>query len=123
MPESVERRRAPRVALVGRPGARTQEGLPVWLANLSTTGARLLHIEPFPTGTVLTLQLPPELDDLRLTTQVAWTASYGSEQTSKGEQHTVYHSGVAFMQVAPAQRVALERLVERFRQERASSTG
>ncbi len=73
MAEPVERRGAPRVALVGRPGPGTQEGVPVWLTDLSTSGARLTHLTPFYPGTVLTLQLLPDLDDFRLAAQVVWS--------------------------------------------------
>ncbi len=123
MPDPVERRTAPRVALIGRPGARTYDGVPVFLANLSTTGAGLTYFKPFPPGTALTLQFPPGLDGLRLAIRVVWTKVHGSEQTVDGEHHPMYQSGVAFREVTPEQQATLERLVERFRQERASSTG
>ncbi len=64
MPVPLERRHAPRIALDGRPGARSQAGLSVRLADLSTIGARLTHFAPFDPGTALTLQLPLELDGM-----------------------------------------------------------
>ncbi len=118
-----KREDVPRVALVGRPEARTQEGWPVWLTDFSTKGAGVAHSVPFNPGTTLDLHLPLRLDSLRLVVRVVWTAPYGRERTPEGDHQALYQSGVAFMQVTPAQQVALERLVDRFRQEREPSTG
>ncbi len=120
MPDRVERRQVPRIALVGRLKGQIEDGVSVWLADLSTTGARLTHFAPVHPGATLSLQLPPELDGVRLAARVAWTATYGTEQTPEGEHHAIYQSGVAFMQVTPEQRATLERLMDRFRRERPS---
>ncbi len=123
MPDSFERRHAMRIGLVGRPGAHTQDGLPVWVNDLSSTGARLAHIEPFHPGASLDLQLPPRLDSLRLVARVVWTTPHGREQTPEDEHHTLYQSGVAFEQMTPEQQGTLEGLVDRFCRERAAGVG
>lgn len=123
MPEPLERRQAPRVVLIGRPGVRVQDTLVAWLADLSATGARLTLTEQLHPATSLTLQLPPGLGDCTLGARVIWTTTYGGEQTPEGEPHTLYQSGVAFMGVTPEQQVTLERLVDRLHRKRASGQG
>jgi c-di-GMP-binding flagellar brake protein YcgR len=115
-----ERRQAPRVALIGRPGARVQDTLVAWLADLSTTGARVTLTEQLHPPISLTLDVAPGLGGCRLAARVIWTATYGSEQALEGERHALYQSGLAFVGVTPEQQETLDRLVDRFRRERAS---
>jgi hypothetical protein len=94
-----------------------------WLANLSTTGARLTLTEHLHPATSLTLELAPSLGGCTLAARVIWTAIYGSEQTPEGEHHALSQSGVAFVGVTPDQQGTLECLISQFRDERASGKG
>jgi hypothetical protein len=123
MTKPLERRQAPRVALIGRPGARVQDTLVAWLADLSTTGARLTLTEQLHPATSIALELAPGLGGCRLVARVIWTATYGSEQAPEEERHALHQSGVAFVGVTPEQQATLGRLVDRFRRERATGKG
>ena len=112
MADPLEQREVPRIALVGRPPARTQDGLVVWLADLSTKGARLTLTDQLHPGTTLTIELAPPLGTLTLSARVIWTTTYGSEQTPDGEHHALYQSGVVFLGLTPEQRTALQGMVQ-----------
>ena len=114
MREPLERRGATRVALVGRPTARVRDSLVVWLADLSTTGARITLGEQLHHGAPLVLELPPTLGSLTLTARVVWSTIYGGEQTLEGEHHTIYQSGLAFVGLTPEQQASLASIVESF---------
>jgi hypothetical protein len=114
MGEMLERRRAPRVAIVGRPSACVRDNLKVWVADLSTTGARITLGELLHHGSSLVLDLPPALGSLSLAARVVWSTIYGGEQTLEGEHHTIYQSGLAFVGLTPDQQGALARIVESF---------
>ncbi|MFI5338670.1 MAG: PilZ domain-containing protein [Candidatus Methylomirabilales bacterium] len=113
MAQSQERRGVPRMALVGRPGARARETLEVWLADLSATGARITLGELLHHGSACSLQLPPGLGSLTLSARVVWSAIYGGEQTLEGERHVIYQSGLAFVDLTTDQQAALAEAVER----------
>jgi len=114
MGDTLERRRAPRVAIVGRPTARARDMLEVWVADLSTTGARITLGELLHHGSPLVIDLPPALGSLRLAARVVWSTIYGGEQTLEGEHHTIYQSGLAFVGLTPDQQAVLARIVETF---------
>jgi hypothetical protein len=114
MAEPLERRRATRIAIVGRPSARARDTLQVWLADLSTTGARIMLGEMLHHGSSLALELPPTFGALTLSARVIWSTLYGGEQTLEGEHHAIYQSGLAFVDLTPDQRAGLAKLVEGF---------
>ncbi len=107
-----ERRRTVRIALVGRPGARLQDNVEVWLVDLSTAGARITLGERLEQGSPCSLQLPPMLGSLELSTRVVWSGLFGGRQTSDGERHFIYQSGLVFLDVSQEQREELSRVLE-----------
>lgn len=113
MAQFQERRGVPRIALVGRPGARARETLEVWLADLSATGARITLGELLHHGSACSLQLPPGLGSLTLSARVVWSAVYGGEQTLEGERHVIYQCGLAFVDLTTDQQAALAEALER----------
>ena len=113
MAEPLERRRVPRIAIVGRPSARARGALEVWLVDLSATGARITLGEQLPHGSSCTLELPPALASLALPSRVIWSGLFGGEQTSDGERHFIYQSGLAFVDLTADQQAALASLVRR----------
>jgi len=123
MGEPLERRRAPRVALVGRPTAYAQDTVKVWVADLSTTGARIMLGELLHHGSSLVLALPPTLGSLTLNARVVWSTIYGGEKTLEGDHHTIYQSGVAFVGLSLDQQATLARIVESFAQGKAAAHG
>lgn len=112
MAESQERRRATRIALVGRPRAQAWGTVEVWLVDLSATGARITLGEQLPNGSHCTLHLPPPLGSLTLPARVVWSGIFGAEQTAEGERHVIYQSGMAFVDLTADQQATLGGILE-----------
>ncbi len=112
IPQSQERRWAIRIAFIRHPSARAYGTLKVWLFDLSTTGARITLGELLDHGSRCTLELPPELGSLALSTRVVWSAIFGGEQTAQGERHIIYQSGLAFINLTAEQQTTLASLLE-----------
>jgi hypothetical protein len=111
---SQERRWAIRVAFIRHPSARAHGNLKVWLLDLSATGARITLDELLDHGFHCTLELPPELGSLALSTRVVWSAIFGGEQTVQGDRHIIYQSGLAFVDLTAAQQATLRSLLPQF---------
>ena len=107
-----ERRRAARIALVGRPSARARDTLEVWLVDLSAAGARITLGELLQHGSSCSLQLPPTLGSLTLSARVVWSGLLGGEQTPDGERHFIYQSGLVFVDLSTEQQGALTRILQ-----------
>ena len=104
-----ERRRTVRIALVGRPSAHARENLEVWIVDLSTTGARIALGERLEQGSTCSLELPPMLGSLMLSTRVVWNGLFGGERTSDGERHFIYQCGLIFVNLSKEQESTLAR--------------
>jgi hypothetical protein len=113
MAEPLERRRVPRIAIVGHPSARARGAVEVWLVDLSAIGARITLGEQLPHGSSCTLELPPALGSLALPARVVWSGLFGGEQTSEGERHFIYQSGLVFVDLTADQQAGLASLVRR----------
>jgi hypothetical protein len=112
MLESQERRRAARISLIGRPGPRTEATRDVRLLDLSTIGARIEVGDLLHKGTSYALELPPALGTLSLSARVVWSSLLGGKQTTEGEQHLIYQSGLVFVDLTPDQQAALASIVQ-----------
>jgi hypothetical protein len=110
--KSQERRWAIRIAFVRLPSARAHGSLKVWLYDLSASGARITLDTQLSLSTNCTLELPPELGSLTLSARIVWTAIFGREQTAQGERHTIYQSGLSFVNLTAEQRASLAALLE-----------
>jgi hypothetical protein len=108
-----ERRGASRIPIAGQIGARARATLDVRLIDLSTTGARIEHGELLRPGSACAFQLPPAIGPLVLTARVVHSAVIGAAPTPDGERQLRYQSGLAFVNVTPEQRAALEEVVKR----------
>lgn len=111
MAEMQERRRATRIGFLRRPTARARDTLEVWLVDISLTGARITLGELLPHGSSCTLALPPALGSLTLPARVVWSAIFGGEQTSEGERHLFYQSGLAFADLPVKERATLASIL------------
>ncbi len=107
MAEEQERRSATRMALLRRLSAQTRGTHEVWLVDLSLRGARITLAEQLAQGSHCTLDLPPALGALTLSTRVVWSGLFGAEQTAEGERHLIYQSGLAFEGLSAAQQATL----------------
>ena len=113
MAEPQDRRRTARIALLGRPSAWAKGALEVWLVDLSETGARITLGEMLPHGSHCTLELPPALGSLTVSARVMWSGLFGGEKTPNGEEHFIYQSGLAFVDLGPDQQAALAKILNR----------
>jgi len=113
MAEPQDRRRTARIALLGRPSAWAKGALEVWLVDLSETGARITLGEMLPHGSHCTLELPPTLGSLTVSARVMWSGLFGGEKTPNGEEHFIYQSGLAFVDVSPDQQAVLTKILHR----------
>jgi hypothetical protein len=113
MAETQDRRQATRIAFLGRPSARARGTLEVWLADLSSAGARITLGEFLPHGSSCALELPAALGSLTLSTRIVWSGLFGGEKTPDGEEHFIYQSGLAFVDLTPDQQAALAKILHR----------
>jgi hypothetical protein len=79
----------------------------VHLVNLSPLGAQVTDLEPWDTGFVCSVDLPPSLGTLRLSGRVVWTRLRSTEQNLAGDRREHYESGIEFTGLTPAQQKAL----------------
>ncbi|HSD52198.1 MAG TPA: PilZ domain-containing protein, partial [Candidatus Methylomirabilis sp.] len=103
MAEDRERRAETRIALLRRLSAQARGTLEVWLVDLSLSGARITLTEQLVQGSQCSLELPPALGALTLSTRVVWSGIFGAEQTAEGERHLIYQSGLAFESITADQ--------------------
>jgi hypothetical protein len=87
--------------------ARARATQEVWLVDLSLSGARITLGDHLPQGSRCTLELPPALGSLTLSTRVVWSGIFGAEQTAEGERHVIHQSGLAFEDLTPDQQATL----------------
>jgi hypothetical protein len=113
MPGGSERRRAPRILVAGRLGARARATLDVRILDLSRSGVRIEHYELLRPGATYTFELPPTLGPLVLTAKVVHSAVVGTEATTDGERHLRYQSGLTFVRITAEQQSALAAILER----------
>ncbi len=102
-----ERRRVMRVDVPRQLRGRELEPHFVHLLNLSALGARVTHLEPWGTGFICSVDLPPSLGTVRLSGRVVWTRLRSTEQTLAGDRRDHYESGIEFTNLTPAQEKAL----------------
>ena len=107
MIETLERRRVGRFTVPLHLGGFELELQLVRLLELSSQGARIEHPGHLQEGAVCFVDLPPALGRVRLTSRVMWTRLHKGEQTSGGDKHTYYHSGLLFIGITPEQQRAL----------------
>jgi len=108
-----ERRGAPRVSVSGYFGARALATLEVRLVDLSVTGARIEHGELLRPGSRCTFHLPPAIQSVVLSSRVVHSTVVGSTLMPDGDRQLLYQSGLAFLNVTPNQRTALEEVMKR----------
>ena len=112
MTDSPERRRAARVSIPGRPGARTQAILEIRLVDLSVTGARIEHLVLLRPGSSVIVELPTAMKPQALVARVVWSKVMGGEQTPEGERHLHYQSGLAFTGLTAGETLLLTNSLE-----------
>lgn len=113
MADPRDRRGAPRILVGGQIGARARATLDVRLIDLSVTGARIEHGELLRPGSACTFQLPPAIGSVALAARIVHSAIIGVTPISDGDRQLHYQSGLAFLNVTPEQRAALEEIVKR----------
>jgi hypothetical protein len=80
----------------------------VRLRDLSAEGTRIEHAEPVYEGEVRLVDLPPALGSARLTGRVIWTRPHTPTHPFEGDTLVSYQSALAFLEITPRQRWALE---------------
>jgi len=113
MAEPADRRKAPRILVAGRLGARARATVEVRILDLSASGARIEHFDLLRPGATYTFELPLALGSLILTAKVVHSAVIGTEATPEGERHLRYQSGLTFVGITAEQHAALAAIVER----------
>jgi len=113
MPEVPERRRAPRIVVAARLGARARATLDVRLLDVSATGARIDHYDLLRPGSTYAFQFPAALGPLTLSAKVVHSAVIGTEKTPEGERFLRYQSGLSFMAMTAGQQATLTSILER----------
>ena len=110
--ENRDRRRMPRIPLVHSLPARARGAIDVQLLDLSLGGVRVGHCGQLPPGSSCALELPPSLNSLVLTADVARSAVVGVKQYAQGERHLRYESGLAFTELTADQATTLTCILE-----------
>jgi hypothetical protein len=113
MDETQDRRRAPRIHVAGRLGARARATLDVRLLDVSVTGVRIEHYDVLRPGSIYAFQFPPALGPLTLSTKVAHSTVIGAEKTPEGERLLRYQSGLTFIAITAEQQASLAGILER----------
>jgi len=113
MDEMQERRRAPRIRVAGRLGARARATLDVRLLDVSLTGARIEHYDVLRPGATYAFEFPPVLGPLTLSAKVVHSTIIGTEKTTEGERLLRYQSGLAFITPNADQQATLTGILER----------
>lgn len=112
MAEYRRQRQAARVRLAGRPTTRVRPTLDARLIDLSTTGARIEHVDLLRPGFACSLELPAANGSTVLSGQIVWSSVVGTEASPEGERHLRYESGLAFLGVTAEQQVTLTKILE-----------
>ena len=107
-----ERRKATRILVTGRLGARARATLNVRLVDLSRSGARIEHSGLLRPGATYAFELPPALGSLVLTAKVVHSRVVGTEPTPEGERLLLYQSGLTFVGITAEQQVGLAAVLE-----------
>ena len=113
MDETQERRRAPRIRVAGRLGARARATLDVRLLDVSATGARIEHYDVLRPGSTYAFEFPVALGPLTLSAKVVHSAIIGTEKTPEGERLLRYQSGLVFIAMNAEQQATLTGILER----------
>jgi hypothetical protein len=113
MDDTQERRRAPRIHVAGRLGARARATLDVRLLDVSETGARIEHYDVLRPGSTYAFEFPPALGRLSLSAKVVRSAIIGAEKTPEGERLLRYQSGLTFTAPTAEQQATLAGILER----------
>jgi hypothetical protein len=108
-----ERRKAPRILVAGRLGARARATLNIDVLELSRSGARIEHTDLLRPGATYTFELSPALGSLILTARVVHSTVVGTETASDGERHLRYQTGLTFVGTTAEQQAALAAILER----------
>jgi c-di-GMP-binding flagellar brake protein YcgR len=112
--ESLERRRATRIALPRPVPVRVQGQAvrEVRLLDLSLTGARIEHIGALQPGSPCVLEFVAGRSPLALSTRVTRSRALGEQGDPTDTRQPRYESGLMFVEVTPDQQAALARIVE-----------
>jgi len=113
MDETQERRRAPRIRVTGRLGARARATLDVRLLDVSATGARIEHYDVLRPGSTYGFEFPAALGSLTVSAKVVHSAVIGTETTPEGERLLRYQSGLALTSMTAEQQATLTSILER----------
>lgn len=113
MAEPADRRKASRILVAGRLGARARATVEVRILDLSASGARIEHFDLLRPGVTYMFELPLALGPLVLTAKVVHSAVIGTEATPEGERHLRYQSGLTFVGITAEQQAALAAILER----------
>lgn len=101
------------MSVSGHFGARALATLEVRLVDLSITGARIEHGEILRPGSRCTFHLPPAVGSGVLSARVVHSRVVGATPMPDGDRQLLYQSGLAFLNVSPNQRAALEEIMKR----------
>jgi hypothetical protein len=108
-----ERRGAPRVSVNGHFGAPALATLEVRLVDVSVTGARIEHGELLRPGSRCTFHLPPAVGPVVLSSRIVHSTVVGATPMADGDRQLLYQSGLAFLNITPDQRAALDEVIKR----------
>ena len=113
MSQFQERRRTPRILVSGRMGGRVRATMDVRIIELSATGSRIEHGELLRPGSACAIQFQSAVGSVILSARIIHSAVVGAAPKPDGERRLRYQSGLAFVDVTPEQRVALEEILKR----------
>lgn len=113
-PETLERRRAERVALPQPVPLRTrgEAAREVRLLELSLIGSRIEHQGSLQPGSLCVLEFPIASSPLALSARVIHSRARGDKGEPAGTRQLRYESGLTFVDVTPDQQTVLARIVE-----------
>jgi hypothetical protein len=97
----------------------TRALMPLRLLDLSLSGACIEHLARLWPGSSCVLDFPPPLGPLALTAQVVRSAVVGVEQGPRDARKLRFESGVAFLNVTPAQQAVLAHFLGRLASDEA----
>lgn len=109
-----ERRRAPRVAIVGRVNSKIRPTIEASLVNLSTTGALIEHATLIRPTSRCELLIRTEPGELHLKAKAIRSVVHRSVRTETGATEFIYHTGVEFLDLRPEDQEQLATLLQAF---------
>ncbi|HSB72879.1 MAG TPA: PilZ domain-containing protein [Candidatus Methylomirabilis sp.] len=114
LPEFLERRRAPRVALPEPVPvrARAQGPLEVRLLDLSLIGGRIEHPGSLQPGSACVLEFPAASSPLALSARVIHSSPLGGTERPGDTRPLRHETGLTFVDITPEQQAVLRRIVE-----------